>query len=96
MYVYRLYLREGIKALENLGEIYTPSRLELKSFYISEWKRYYCQPEICDGTQWDLTIKFTNEIKVLKYGGSNYFPYNFAKFEKFIKNLFKKGKKLNA
>ena len=154
----RLYLREGIKALENLGEIYTPSRLELKSFkfneniknisslcfsiggyfdeyniynidltsaeakitvshsfsplsedinfdsktfyinkekflkklksfYISEWKRYYCQPEICDGTQWDLTIKFTNEIKVLKYGGDNGFPYNFAEFKKFIKKL---------
>ena len=154
----RLYLREGIKALENLGEIYTPSRLELKSFkfneniknisslcfsiggyfdgyniynidltsaeakitvshsfsplsedinfdsktfyinkekflkklksfYIGEWKRYYCQPEICDGTQWDLTIKFTNEIKVLKYGGDNGFPYNFAEFKKFIKKL---------
>ena len=154
----RLYLREGIKALENLGEIYTSSRLELKSFkfneniknisslcfsiggyfdgyniynidltraeakitvshsfsplsedinfdsktfyinkekflkklksfYIGEWKRYYCQPEICDGTQWDLTIKFTNEIKVLKYGGDNGFPYNFAEFKKFIKKL---------
>lgn len=163
----RLYLKEGIKALESLGEIYTPSILELKnfkfneniknisslcfsiggyfggydiyniditnteakltashsflpqheevnfnsetfytnkekflkkleSFYIGEWKRYYYNPDVLDGTQWDLTIKFTNEIKVLKYGGSNYFPYNFAKFEKFIKNLFKKGKKLNA
>ncbi|MFR9019974.1 MAG: hypothetical protein ACLVH8_09755 [Fusobacterium sp.] len=154
----RLYLKEGIKALESLGKIYTPSRLELKSFkfneniknisslcfsigcyfdgyniynidltsteakitvshsfsplsedinfdsktfyinkekflkklksfYIGEWKRYYCQPEICDGTQWDLTIKFTNEIKVLKYGGDNGFPYNFAEFKKFIKKL---------
>ena len=154
----RLYLKEVIKALESLGKIYTPSRLELKSFkfneniknisslyfsiggyfdgyniyniditsaeakitishsfsplsedinfdsktfyinkekflkklksfYIGEWKRYYCQPEICDGTQWDLTIKFTNEIKVLKYGGDNGFPYNFAEFKKFIKKL---------
>ena len=159
----RLYLKEGVKALENLGKIYTPSRLELKSFkfneniknisslcfsirgyfdgyniynidltsaeakitvshsfsplsedinfdsktfyinkekflkklksfYIGEWKRYYCQPEICDGTQWDLTIKFTNEIKVLKYGGDNGFPYNFAEFKKFIKNYKRKEK----
>lgn len=159
----RLYLKEGVKALENLGKIYTPSRFELKSFkfneniknisslcfsiggyfdgyniyniditsaeakitvshsfsplsedinfdsktfyinkknflkklksfYIGEWKRYYCQPEICDGTQWDLTIKFTNEIKVLKYGGDNGFPYNFAEFKKFIKNYKRKEK----
>lgn len=159
----RLYLKEGIKAFKNLGKVYTPSQLELKSikfneniknisslcfsiggffdgydiytiditsaeakftvshsfsplfedinfdsksfyinkekflkklenFYIGEWKRYYCQPEVCDGTQWDLTIKFTNKIKFLEYGGSNCFPYNFAKFEKFIKKLSEKGK----
>lgn len=50
-------------------------------------KKYYYNPDVLDGTQWNLEVKFINEVKVLKYGGSNYFPDDFARFKKFIKKL---------
>lgn len=35
---------------------------------------------VCEGTQWDLEIKFNNGHKSVKYNGDNSYPYNFDKF----------------
>ena len=41
--------------------------------YIHEWKEYYENPSIMDGTQWELCIKLT-EDRVCKYSGINEYP----------------------
>lgn len=41
--------------------------------YIHEWKRTYDDPDVLDGTQWELEIKLTNHRKRV-YSGSNAFP----------------------
>ena len=39
------------------------------------WKHKYCDPDIMDGTSWELTVKFTNGKKS-KYYGVNAYPEN--------------------
>jgi hypothetical protein len=56
--------------LEALGEL-----------HIGEWRRNYDTLrfgyEVCDGTQWELHIYFSNGHKPVKIYGDNAYPYNF-------------------
>jgi hypothetical protein len=54
---------------------------ELRKLHLGEWRKNYV-PErfgysVLDGTQWQLTINFSNGHKPLKVYGSNAYPYNY-------------------
>ena len=49
----------------------------LRSLYLGEWKHAYDNYCVFDGTQWELTLTFSNGRRPLKYGGSNAFPWCF-------------------
>lgn len=60
----------------------------IKELHIGEWRlRYtlerfgYC---VCDGTQWELEIYFSNEHKPVKIYGDNAYPYNFNAFQELL------------
>ena len=53
----------------------------IRKLHLGEWRTSYW-PErfgctILDGTQWQLTINFSNGHKPLKSYGSNAYPYNY-------------------
>ena len=53
----------------------------IRKLHLGEWRTSYT-PErfgysVLDGTQWELTIKFSNGHKPLKSYGSNAYPYNY-------------------
>ena len=50
---------------------------EMKGLHIGEWRRSYYDSDVCDGTQWKLEIYFSNNHKLVKFYGSNAYPYNF-------------------
>lgn len=54
--------------------------------YICDWKKRYVDPDILDGTQWELEVTFINR-KPLKCYGSNMFPPHWSKLLKVIKKL---------
>ena len=49
----------------------------LKRIHIGEWKRDYCDPDVMDGTQWELTFYFSDKHRKVEISGSNAYPYNF-------------------
>lgn len=49
----------------------------LARLHIGEWRRKYDDSMVCDGTQWDLKLYFSNGKKPIKIYGSNLYPYNF-------------------
>lgn len=53
---------------------------ELSNVHMGEWKSKYDNPNVLDGIQWSVDIKFDNGIKAKHYWGSNKFPYNFDRF----------------
>ena len=54
--------------------------------HIGEWRTNYNLERfgihVCDGTQWDLEIHFSNEHKPVKIYGDNAYPYNFMHLKK--------------
>ena len=52
---------------------------ELRAIHMGEWKKDYFNPDILDGTQWSVDIKYDGGEK-RHYSGSNMFPYNFNEF----------------
>ena len=50
----------------------------LEEIHIGKWKREYVDIDVLDGTQWDLTIEYTDGSK-LDFYGSNDYPDNFRK-----------------
>ena len=54
---------------------------KLKELHIGEWRNEYSTERfgysLMDGTQWSLTIEYTNNEKPIKFYGSNSYPYNF-------------------
>ena len=56
----------------------------LKKLYIGEWRKKYTAAQygcmVCDGTQWELNIYYSNGIKPFKVYGDNAYPYNFDDF----------------
>lgn len=53
----------------------------IKSMHIGEWRTSYTLErfgdDVCDGTQWELEIYYSNEHKPVKIYGDNAYPYNF-------------------
>lgn len=52
----------------------------------------YTDSDICDGTQWEIVIRFPNGGKISKYGSNEYPPY-WSKIpkhiqEKLLENVF--------
>lgn len=45
--------------------------------HLSQWHRRYDDPCVMDGTQWALTIAFSNGFRTIHITGSNAYPYNF-------------------
>ena len=55
--------------------------------YLHEWHTHYCDPDVCDGEQWELTLKLTNRRKRC-YSGSNAFPPYWIPFLKLLRPYF--------
>lgn len=53
----------------------------IKKLHLGEWRRNYYDNDICDGTQWELTIEFADGHKTFKSCGSNEYPYNFYELQ---------------
>ena len=49
---------------------------------MSESVHYYL--DIYNGTQWELTIEFSDGHKPFKTGGSNAYPYNFNAIQELL------------
>lgn len=60
----------------------------IKSMHIGEWRTRYTLERfgyhVCDGTQWELEIYFSNEHKPVKIYGDNAYPYNFDVLQELI------------
>ncbi len=51
----------------------------LRDIHIGEWKHHYYDPNVLDGTQWELTIEYVDGRKA-EYDGSNAYPFSFDRF----------------
>ena len=60
-----------------------PGLLEDIKALIKDWKEEYNNPDVLDGTQWSLDIKYADG-REKHYWGSNLFPDNFEAFLKVI------------
>ena len=54
----------------------------LRELHIESWKSKYIDPDILDGTQWELEINFSDGYKPVNIAGSNAYPDNFAELER--------------
>ena len=55
----------------------------LKELHIGRWKKRYYNPDILDGTQWEVTFFFSDVTKA-ESSGSNSFPKTFRRFLKLM------------
>lgn len=57
----------------------------IRGLHIGEWRPNYSTKrfgyEVCDGTQWEIEIKFRNGHKPVRFTGDNSYPYNFDEFQ---------------
>ena len=53
---------------------------ELTYIHMGEWKSKYENPDVLDGTQWSVDIKYENGTQPKNFRGSNRYPYNFDRF----------------
>ena len=53
---------------------------ELTYIHMGEWKSKYENPDVFDGTQWSVDIKYENGTQPKHFRGSNRYPYNFDRF----------------
>lgn len=57
----------------------------LVDLHVGEWRRSYSTQRfgyvVCDGTQWELEVEFSNGHKAVRFSGDNSYPYNFNKFK---------------
>lgn len=56
----------------------------IRDLRIGEWRSNYMNHDVLDGTQWELTIYFSDKHKPFKTGGSNAYPYNFHKLQELL------------
>lgn len=58
---------------------------EFKRLHIGEWSKNYNTKRfgytVLDGTQWELEIHYSNDIKPVKIYGDNAYPYNFDRLK---------------
>ena len=84
---------EGKQATYRLGteeEWQHVIRALFDELYLHEWKKRYVDPEVLDGTQWELTLKLTGGRK-REYYGSNLFPYRWADLVAVFEPYFKEA-----
>ena len=62
-------IREGITKAAFLEQF--------QALHIEDWNTEYMDDSVMDGTQWDLTIQFSDGHKPIEVGGSNAYPPNF-------------------
>lgn len=55
--------------------------------FILSWKKHYTDPNVMDGTQWEVVLTFDN-IKPLKISGSNDFPILYNQFLDLVNPYF--------
>lgn len=59
-----------------------------RKLHIGEWRTRYDLRRfgymVCDGTQWELEIYFSNGHKPVKIYGDNAYPYNFREFKELL------------
>jgi len=48
---------------------------EISALEIAFWKDNYYDNEVCDGTQWEIVIRFPHRNKISKCGSNEYPPY---------------------
>lgn len=57
----------------------------LADLHIGEWRTRYSTQRfgytVCDGTQWELELEFSNGHKPVRFYGDNAYPYNFDKLK---------------
>jgi hypothetical protein len=60
----------------------------LAKLHIGEWRSRYTLKRfgyyVCDGTQWELDIFFSNDHKPVHIYGDNAYPYNFREFQELM------------
>lgn len=75
-------LRGGLldvgKKISPYAEVSAEWLAEFDALNIFAWEENYFNPDILDGTQWDLTVK--DGKKIYHGGGSNAYPENFGRF----------------
>lgn len=49
----------------------------IRELHLGEWRTSYVNDDVLDGTQWELTVEFSDGHKPFKTCGSNAYPYNF-------------------
>jgi len=72
-----------IKEIPLEGEHWLSFIKELTYLEIVNWKDKYINNDICDGTQWEIIIRFPKRNIIKKYGSNEYPPY----WSKFIKTM---------
>ena len=56
----------------------------LRELHIEDWKSKYIDPDILDGTQWDLEICFSDGYKPVTIVGSNAYTTKYAELERLV------------
>lgn len=60
----------------------------IRELHIGEWRTKYDLHRfgymVCDGTQWELEIYFSDGHKPVKIYGDNAYPYNFREFQELL------------
>ena len=56
----------------------------IRELHMGEWRTSYMNPDVLDGTQWELTIEFSDGHKPFKTSGSNAYPYNFDALQELL------------
>lgn len=73
--------------------VHTPTRFKriirrlYRHYHISDWNREYDNPDVFDGTQWELTLFLKNKRK-LRFSGSNAYPPHFRKMLRLLAPYF--------
>ena len=63
---------------------------KLEQIHFDYWAESYYALNVCDGTQWSLTYKFSGEERK-KCGGSNAYPENWSSFTSLINKITSKA-----
>lgn len=85
----RLYIPTKPEDFDKIETIDKASFLEeFKRLHIGEWRKNYNTKRfgytVLDGTQWELEIHYSNDIKPVKIYGDNAYPYNFDRLKELL------------
>lgn len=86
---HRFYPDEMIEVPQDIWPLETEDFLTgVRELHIGEWRRRYDLRRfgyiVLDGTQWELTIEFSDGQKKVTINGDNAYPYNFHKLRELL------------